>query len=405
MLDVDAIGADHLERLGARGADLAKVFREGARDRWLEFTRQQRTLGVTPPVQIWRKWFDLNHAGTPVPFVTVLADALWLDVVSPQLERQRCNPPALALSVHSAIEQYWFPTLRTLQRAPEGDGAALVNVAGETLATVAAVPGDELALLQRAANKLASLTGHRTIRYLAREGHRRALERVPNAFIVTVEGGLEGFADAIGAKSKKAAEDVREVLRAGQRFERRWAEGEMGGLWTWSAYGKETRGQRNVLEVRLGAAIMPYFAKRHLPRDAQFLVPVVELPPFVGRERDFAPQAAFQFALVRTMVDKRREVVEKGGVFLTADDLARLAATVGLPVSTARRAIERWIRDGDDAPAVLELVEPDRYHLANNATYASARAFIEEAGNRSVRASKTASASAANKRRRRARRE
>jgi len=228
----------------------------------------------------------------------------------------------------------------------------------------------------------------------AEEGHRRTLQEMPQPSVLGFEGGAAGFAEWLGTRSKKAQEEVTEILRAGQRFQRSWAGVEIGGLWTYSL-AKAAPGRRAFLEVRLGRPLMPYFAKQFLSQRDQLIVPVVGMPPRVGRSNEWGAQAAFQFAIVRALVERRTDVVTKGGAQLSMLELERLARTVGLPVETLMKVLDRWTHDGDDGLACLEIVERDRYHLPNNSSYSDARSFIEGGGRRSLEKRKAAKMSVA----------
>jgi hypothetical protein len=59
------------------------------------------------------------------------------------------------------------------------------------------------------------------------------------------------------------------------------------------------------------------------------------------------------------------ELIEHGGVRLADEDLAQLAANVGLASGLVARVIDRWMQDGNDGPAFLARVdgEADRFTL------------------------------------------
>mgnify|MGYP003351292703 CR=1 FL=1 len=55
-----------------------------------------------------------------------------------------------------------------------------------------------------------------------------------------------------------------------------------------------------------------------------------------------------------------------------------VAAEASLPAGSLRPVIERWTQDGDDGPAFLSTVSPERYTLAE--AHEAIRRFLEEAG-------------------------
>jgi hypothetical protein len=147
--------------------------------------------------------------------------------------------------------------------------------------------------------------------------------------------------------------------------------------------------------LSLGDPILPGYVDRlrgpgRSERRARKLVPLVPLPPFVGRCNEHGAQAAYQLRLVTEMRVRAREIVEQGGVRLESELLAQLAEDVGLSHSLVGRVIERWLRDGDDGPALLERVEAHRYTLGP--AHAEAREFLRVGGEDEIRGREAARA-------------
>jgi hypothetical protein len=390
LLWLDARAARHLEeKLGAKKE--ARDLRENALHRREEFFQHLEPVlaGIAPyaPLEafegLFRLWGPVGAAADePIPFALPLAILLWRKKVKARAEGRRERQTAISSLIAREVERVCWETGRVVR--PAAGGAELVSDRGEVLATIPTLPPEEFEVMQRAVRQLGSLTGHRIIRWLAGEGHQRVLDGEPNPSIITVYGGMEAFAEKIGANSRKAPEEALAVLRAGQEFRVTWPGGEVGGLWMYTAFDRTTRGKRAWLEIRLGSILLPFYAKRNLPKHQQWLVPIVPLPPFVGRPHDFAAQAAFQFKIVGALLDHRIQLVTDGGALLGAEELRRRAEQVGLPVATIPRVLDRWSQDGDDGPAFLERVERDRYNLADTAPYRGARGFLIEAGRRTL---------------------
>ena len=93
-------------------------------------------------------------------------------------------------------------------------------------------------------------------------------------------------------------------------------------------------------------------------------------------------QASFQLAVLGEMRRRAMELIEHGGVRLADQDLAQLAANVGLASGLVARVIARWMQDGNDGPAFLARVdgEADRFTLGD--AYASALELLREGGHR-----------------------
>lgn len=377
-----------LERLGAEGSPLrregveaAKEGRSKWRADWLNYETEP-IPGLERSPAPWRlRW------RSSLPFSRLLALVLWRGEVRERLERDARNPPALSLAVVNSMGRAFYEKDRQISFLAPTDGTGsvvIVGADGEELARTAVLAASELEDLQRGASKLRSYTGHLAIRGFVERGWAQARAGSANASILGWEGGLSACAHDLGAKSKKAADELRDILQAGQAFRREWAGGEVGGLWTYSNQ-RQAPGRRAYLEVRLGRPLMPGHVHSLGPRD-RTLVPLPPMPPHVAAERTWAPQAAFQLALVRGMVDKRTELVKAGGARFTPEELARMARAVGLAPDLIPLVLDRWTHDGTDGLACLERVGRDRYHLPDNADYRDARAFLEAGGLRSLKA-------------------
>lgn len=365
MFALDAALADFIAGLTLNGA------REAAND-WREKWRADWSQARTPgEPACWERWAD------PLRIPRVLARVLWTLKVRPELDRERSEIPILALAVvRDLAESHWAPNRQLVLF----DGRTVLRKDGVELAEVPLLDPGDFEAMQRGAERLRSVTGQRVIRHLAREAYELH-KATPGRADVVIEGGFSGLAEALGERSKKAPETVRDVLRAGQEFKRRWANGsEVGGLWLYRNEVSEARGRRALLVVTVGTVLRPYFALSHLPAGERFGVPVLPMPSFVGRERDWAGQAVFQFLLEAELVARRLELVRDGGAKLTPADFERLAAKAGLPSGSWRKVIDRWTQDGNDGPAMLERVGTERFALADREPYKAAREWLLQGG-------------------------
>jgi hypothetical protein len=348
-----------------------KTLERQGREGLAEWRTQGCLEGVPPQESPWQKL-------TPSLAASLVAQVLWFDRVAAEIERSRPEVTVLPLSVvRDLAETHWAPHRQLVLL----DGRAVLRKDGAELAEVPLLDPTDFEVIQRGVERLRSVTGQRVIRHLAREAYRLH-KATPGRADVAVEGGFSGLAEAIGERSKKAAETVRDVLRAGQDFKRRWANGdELGGLWTYHNMVSEARGRRALLVVTVGTVLRPYFAMSKLPAGERFGVPVLPMPPFVGeRKNDWAGQAVFQFLLEAELVARRLELVEHGGVRLTTADFERLAAKAGLPHGSWRKVLDRWTQDGNDGPAMLERVGTDRFNLSNREPYKAAREWLLRGG-------------------------
>lgn len=367
MAEPDALLAEYAR---TRWPDLESVreFREKAQKRLTRYrTSPEMDLGdgLRPPSP-WNQ--DTRDAAG------ALARILWNGKVRQAIEHEHANPLVLPVTlVHELAETYWAVG-RQLELI---DGRAVLKKDGEEVAEVALLDPADFDAMQRGAERLRSVTGQRLVRYIASEAYK--LHRLsPGRNELVVEGGFSGLAEALGERSKKAAEVVRDVLRAGVRYERQWAGArEFSGLWTYMFEAQEAKNRRSILTITVGRALRPYVALSNLKPGERFGVPVLPMPPFVGNRRnEWAAQAAFQFLLETALVERRMELLEYGGALLEQKDFEVLAARAGLYPGSWRKVLDRWTQDGDDGDAMLERIGENRYNLSNRAPYQAARAWI-----------------------------
>ena len=108
------------------------------------------------------------------------------------------------------------------------------------------------------------------------------------------------------------------------------------------------------------------------------LVPLLDMPPLILGQQTHAAQAALQFELCIEMRKRAQEIIKQGGIHLSDDKRLELASSVGLPNEATPKVFDRWTRDGDDAPKMLEEVEKDVFILSEH--HKTARAFIIASG-------------------------
>jgi len=144
--------------------------------------------------------------------------------------------------------------------------------------------------------------------------------------------------------------------------------------------GYKKQGQISLI---LGDMMLPHYvfellgiARRR--REARRLIPIVDIPPLIGRPADQGSQANFQMEMMVKFRTHAQEFAEEGGVLIPKDELNKLAKESGLPISILTRVMDRWTQDGLDAPAFLKIIDDNRYALGNS--HSNAQDFIIAAG-------------------------
>lgn len=360
----DARFAAFLETRGANGGKAARAIREKGSAR-----------AEAGGAAMWALWTDRETMPAGFRWALLLARVVWTDVTAPRL-RQRA---ALVRPVFQDVTRLHSRTFRREERNGQGlirftDGAPPVElVAPPNLPTFEL--GTLEPLLARGLDKLGSVTGHKVLRWEVNEGHERYMRGKADPRALRVEGGWAALAhDVLQLASNKARGDVREIVLAQAHCRFELPNGTRGNLLSYTEPkgqgGGAARGKRAVVTITLGDALLPSFVhtieSRSLAgRAARRLVPLLDLPPLVGRPNEHGAQATLSMLLAAEFRDRARELLEHEGVRLTLEDFQGLAERAGLPRDAAglMAIIDRWMHDGPDGPALLRAVGRDRYTL------------------------------------------
>ena len=322
------------------------------RESFAKWKQQERLEGVEA-VSPWQKL-------TPSLAASLVAQVLWFNRVRAELERERSSSPALVAQVHADVGLFFR----------RGDLQRELELQGPGLAWVAVDNAEDAARLFGAG---ATLTFQRVIRHLPTVAHDTWRRTQRDEADVVIEGGFAALAKAIGAKSKKAAAEVRDALQLGSAIRREWSDGsEAQGLWTYHATpAAPDRPAR--LVITLAAAFRPGFVHQLPKGTGRTLVPVVPLPALVGANNFHAVQAALQWEVTRRLSEGRKEAAGEGGVTISPADWKRMADRVGLPARLLPTVLEAW-QTGRDP--FLENVRGDLWTIANSPPFAPAREWL-----------------------------
>jgi hypothetical protein len=389
VLFLDEWFARHLESIAKRsrlagesraGARLAKRLRAGSAER----VKRAREGDTFAP---WSYWFAPAEGRIGLPWLEALTRVLWADIVEPQLRHEEANPAALVHSVHEDVARIHS---RSHVLEHRNGQRALVFDDRDPIVTNAIADEAVRALVERGAGLLGSMTAHRALRWEVAEGHTRALRGDGDPRVLRIEGGWSTFAhDVLDLSAKAEAERLRAIVHAQAAVVLRLPSGSTGNML--ALHETPQRGRaRGSIEITLGTMLLPHFvhelglAGRHAS-EAKRLVPVVGLPPMVGRERDHGAQATFSMLVVRELRVRARELATEGSVAIGGERFHELARAAKLPATMLPKVLERWTADGDDAPAFLEEPATGRYVLGK--AHAAERAFLAAAGATEVAAS------------------
>src|SRR5690606_18257102 len=131
-----------------------------------------------------------------------------------------------------------------------------------------------------------------------------------------IDGGWSTFAnDVLGMRGKKAAEQVRDIIEAMHATELPLPpHGNYTRLLIREAHTPRGRGGQQWIKLLVGWALLPDYVDELQAklgntaeaRRAARLVPLLDVPPLVGRDNEQGAQAAFSMLLVAYMRDHAR---------------------------------------------------------------------------------------------------
>ena len=387
-LDVDAVvsGAANGPSLDEPFAWLLGTIGDAGRKRAREVRARAKKR---TEVERWNLWRHREHP-LGSPWLMDLAIVLWTDRVRDRLAAERRGVAALVMPVHEDVVRLHTKARR--EEEPNGQRSLAFADGPMVKLPVPTMESGDISnivhLVQRGSQLLGSVTAHRLLRWEILSGYSRlAVEGLSSDFrSLRVEGGWRELTqERLGLRKEDQIADVRAIAHAQAHAYVRKVDGTIGNLITLSEV--PSRGSvAGPIEIVLGTMLMPYHvhelprsdAKTREARDARKLVPVVDIPPLVGRSNEHGAQATLSMLVVRELRGRARALADGDGVELGDEDWARLAREAGLPASVVRNVRDRWRNDGDDGPAFLLEVSPGRYRLGS--THKAAQDFLDESG-------------------------
>jgi hypothetical protein len=295
------------------------------------------------------------------------------EVKSQPLSKEKETVAAIAEPIANAYS--WFSSQGEITLSSD-QKQVLRN--GELLAEVATIKKRDFVQLQKGLHLWGQLTFRRAVNYLVRECWKRHQDGETRPDILEFNGPLH-FAECIGEAQNRLTDEILKVLVLGQSFSLSWPGGIIGGLWTFQ-YQRPARGRPAWLQIKAATVLEPHYGMGQF--ESPWRVPVVQLPPFVGRRNDHAAQAALAERLLIEMVERRLDIFHLGGAKMPMKTLSRIADEVGVTTNLSA-VLERWESNGEDGEAFLER-KGDLLNLAITKPYRAARHFIYEAGRRAI---------------------
>jgi hypothetical protein len=347
-----------LERIGPEGVKHAEAIRKDLPEK----IKEHGTASYG--------WLPSVNPVSPPRRLTVLAVAIWHDVVEPELKRDEARRPGIVRATYSGR---LLQAMTKQVEIPELDDGTVRDDKGRILARISYTTDTTLEAVRRGAYALGTVAGHRLIRALILRSHAAWNRGDNNPCRVAFEGGWGGLLEALGA-SRDQHSLAKDIARAGQCIVWETPHVRHGGLWTWSER-RGTKVARGEVAFTLGDALAPGAAEdaartggnSQQARIARRLVPELRYEPPMGgaRERDHGPIWTFHRLMLLELVDHAEKLAEDGSVVITDARWRELAKTAGAATSIVDRTLAAWVEgENEKAPALLERAGKDAWTLA-----------------------------------------
>jgi hypothetical protein len=333
----------------------------------------------------------------PLYIYRCVAEAVWLCRVKQRVETLQKKPPALTYIVN---EQVHRPMRSGTKFNPEA--GKIVDQRGNELAVIdmnessKILPSMNIDAIQKILRPenikvLSTVNAHRLLRWEIQTVTKQFVEGMTDARALKVIGGYQELGNLIGVSgSRKAAEQLRDIIvwQAVPRFYQ--PNGRYGNMLSFD-YTPSGHGRPAVLQLVLGNMMLPHYVYELLKMPQacmgdRRLIPIVDMPPLIGRPNDQGAQPSYQMEILVEMRKGAKEFATNGCVRIPKNRLSELAEKAGLNKRLFLKVVDRWLRDGADAPAFLKMVEDDHYALGNH--FKPAQDFIIEAGKKEITMSK-----------------
>lgn len=373
----DAALADALRALGRNGAEAATAILERSRQRMASAreavpvrmpTLHMQALGFDSPPwdnrgDMLAQWVTADVGGHPLgmPWVSLVAWALWHDEVKP--ERDRAHAPRVAavaprVVVEAGIRAMGAERLIMSSTLPQtlvgqrGDGPEYpISLALVTSGAVQAVLGD----ITNGSDDHLWLV----FDWVVRAVHQQEQGGVPSPHIITVRGGKDGLRQAVGVASKGQADSVFNALHTLHLLSVVGASKGEPRLLSYSIEqprGRPARGRpEKLIVIDVGWAMMPHgAAKLGLADRWKVAILPPAYRPEVGRRTTGSRQANAYQSLSLIALEHRREIAREGAFRLTADEWNHHADAAGL-YRRSHASLGRDVFDAYLAPPPAQL--------------------------------------------------
>ncbi len=323
----------------------------------------------------------------PLYVEKMIATCRWLDRTRKYVHKIQERPPALTYPIFQQLSESLKRDI-TLSK----DGYSLENHDGKSFMkfdpTACIQIPTAVSILRANIPLLGSIITQRMVRWFLMEVHKQHALSIKEPHRLIIDGGYTGLGELTGAgTTNKTLEKIKHIISlltcCKYKYEdsHQIVEGNLLSYQHWQAKGHKA----SKLIISMEAFACPGFVEE-LPiggiknqRQRQ-LIPIVEMPTFVGRANEHGSQACFQMELIIEMRLRAKEIYERGGILLDEGTLIELAERARMPANLIGRVLDCWT-----AEDYLKRIDDFVYNLGPR--YSEAQSMLLNAGKKEIEGS------------------
>ena len=253
-------------------------------------------------------------------------------------------------------------------REDKEKGHIIINKGDDIIAT-AEVPLTVPGLFERAIKGIPminSVMGHRMVRYGLSIPFEQKKAGISDWRVKKFDGGFTELARELGIKGENGVTKLRTMMLA-MKYVQVTSEFPndkiTGSLLTYDTYRSAKTGREDGLGLTILRNLVPY---GDVDCRRAILIPTpTEAPPIANMASQLhAPLYMLQMLLLQEFSSQSRDLFIHDSISLSLDGWKRLFKEAGLNTSYLDRVLGAWKEGEEEAPAIIEQVDRDRFTLA-----------------------------------------